>query len=82
MMTGTAEACLQHSGVKGNVCNQGGSEAVQMYPKLASAPFQESCSMTEPELNLMFRPRSALQHGFSLACKKLPFHEKLAVVLK
>ena len=55
---------------------------MQMYPKLASAPFQERCSVTEAELNLMFRPRSALQHGFSLACKKLPFHGKLAVVLK
>ena len=49
---------------------------MQMYLKLASAPLQQSSCMTEPELKSMFRPRSALQHGFSLAWQMLPFHRK------
>ena len=44
--------------------------------------FTFSCSMAEAELKLVFRPGSALQHGVSLACKKLSFHRRLRVVLK
>ena len=43
---------------------------MQVELMLASAAFQESCFGAEPELKLVFRHGSAIQHSFSFACKQ------------
>ena len=47
---------------------------MQKFLMLASAVFQKVCSMTEVSLKLVFRSGSVLQHDFSCACNKLPYH--------